>query len=259
MKNLVILALFVSLALAKININEASRYELMTIGGLDAGRADMLIKYREKREISSVDELKIISGFAGYDTTKLQQSFEMSARVYTQQQEQPVRDVVVIEKTRTRTVYGGSTYRRVENYGNGITITETGTFPPPPPRGHGRRGGMMPPPPPPPPGGMMPPPPPPPPGGMMPPPPPPPGGMMPPPPPPPPPHGGIKPPPPPPPDDYHHRSHSGTGSGEASGGSRRNVPVPMHMGTIRSKRSSSTTSFGNCDPQSGDCVSVGVQ
>ena len=247
MKNLVILALLASLALAKININEASRYELMTIGGLDAGRADMLIKYREKREISSVDELKIISGFAGYDTTKLQQSFEMSARVYTQQQEQPVRDVVVIEKTRTRTVYGGSTYRRVENYGNGITITETGTFPPPPPRGHGRRGGMMPPPPPPP-------------GGMMPPPPPPPGGMMPPPPPPPPPpHGGIKPPPPPPPGDYHHRSHGGTGSGEASGGSRRNVPVPMHMGTIRSKRSSGTTSFGNCDPQSGDCVSVGVQ
>ena len=248
MKNLVILALLASLALAKININEASRYELMTIGGLDAGRADMLIKYREKREISSVDELKSISGFAGYDTTKLQQSFEMSARVYTQQQEQPVRDVVVIEKTRTRTVYGGSTYRRVENYGNGITITETGTFPPPPPRGYGRRGGMMPPPPPPPP------------GGMMPPPPPPPGGMMPPPPPPPPPHGGIKPPPPPPPPgDYNHRSSNRMSDSDIGGSSRRNVPVPMHMGTIRSKRSSSTTSFGNCDPQSGDCVSVGVQ
>ena len=245
MKNLVILALLVSLALAKININEASRYELMTIGGLDAGRADMLIKYREKREISSVDELKSISGFAGYDTAKLQASFDLSARVYTQQQEQPVRDVVVIEKTRTRTVYGGSTYRRVENYGNGITITETGTFPPPPPRGHGRRGGMMPPPPPPPPGGMMPPPPPPP-GGMMPPPPPPP----------PPPHGGIK---PPPPGEYHHRSSNRMSDSDIGSSSRRNVPVPMHMGTIRSKRSSSTTSFGNCDPQSGDCVSVGVQ
>ena len=248
MKNLVILALLASLALAKININEASRYELMTIGGLDAGRADMLIKYREKREISSVDELKSISGFAGYDTTKLQQSFEMSARVYTQQQEQPVRDVVVIEKTRTRTVYGGSTYRRVENYGNGITITETGTFPPPPPRGYGRRGGMMPPPPPPPPGGMMPPPPPPP-GGMMPPPPPPP----------PPPHGGIKPPPPPLPGDYNYRSSNRMSDSDIGGSSRRNVPVPMHMGTIRSKRSSSATSSGNCDPQSGDCVSVGVQ
>lgn len=45
MKNLVILALLVSLAAAKININEASRYELMTIGGLDAGRADMLMQY----------------------------------------------------------------------------------------------------------------------------------------------------------------------------------------------------------------------
>ena len=232
MKNLVILALLVSLAAAKININEASRYELMTIGGLDAGRADMLMQYRQKREISSADELKGINGFASYDTAKLQKSFEISPRANMQQPVQPDRDIVVVEKTRTRTVYGGSTYKRVENYGNGITITETGTLPPPPPRGYGRHGGMMPPPPPPP------------------------GGM------PPPPHGGIKPPPPPPPpprDDYSRRRSSGSMSdSEIGGSSRRNMPVPMHMGTIRSKRSSSVTSFGDCDPQSGNCASVGV-
>ena len=232
MKNLVILALLVSLAAAKININEASRYELMTIGGLDAGRADMLMQYRQKREISSADELKGINGFASYDTAKLQKSFEISPRVNMQQPVQPERDIVVVEKTRTRTVYGGSTYRRVENYGNGITITETGTFPPPPPRGYGGHGGMMPPPPPPP------------------------GGM------PPPPHGDIKPPPPPPPpprDDYSRkRSSDSMSDSEIGGSSRRNMPVPMHMGTIRSKRSSSVTSFGDCDPQSGNCASVGV-
>ena len=238
MKNLVILALLVSLAAAKININEASRYELMTIGGLDAGRADMLMQYRQKREISSADELKGINGFASYDTAKLQKSFEISPRANVQQPVQPERDIVVVEKTRTRTVYGGPTYKRVENYGNGITITETGTLPPPPPRGYGRHDGMMPPPPPPP-------------GGM----PPPPGGMPPPP-------GGIKPPPPPPPpprDDYSRRRSSGSMSdSEIGGSSRRNMPVPMHMGTIRSKRSSSVTSFGDCDPQSGNCASVGV-
>nr|WP_315082922.1 helix-hairpin-helix domain-containing protein [uncultured Campylobacter sp.] len=232
MKNLVILALLVSLAAAKININEASRYELMTIGGLDAGRADMLMQYRQKREISSADELKGINGFASYDTAKLQKSFEISPRANVQQPVQPERDIVVVEKTRTRTVYGGSTYKRVENYGNGITITETGTLPPPPPRGYGRHGGMMPPPPPPP------------------------GDM------PPPPHGGIKPPPPPPPpprDDYSRRRSSNSMSdSEIGGSSRRNMPVPMHMGTIRSKRSSSVTSFGDCDPQSGNCASVGV-
>lgn len=230
MKNLVILTLLVSLAAAKININEASRYELMTIGGLDAGRADMLMQYRQKREISSADELKGINGFASYDTAKLQKSFEISPRANVQQPVQPDRDIVVVEKTRTRTVYGGSTYKRVENYGNGITITETGTLPPPPP-GYGRHGGMMPPPPPPP------------------------GGMPPPP-------GGIKPPPPPPPpprDDYSRRRSSNSMSdSEIGGSSRRNMPVPMHMGTIRSKRSSSVTSFGDCDPQSGNCASVGV-
>ena len=232
MKNLVILALLVSLAVAKININEASRYELMTIGGLDAGRADMLMQYRQKREISSADELKDINGFASYDTAKLQKSFEISPRANVQQPVQPERDIVVVEKTRTRTVYGGSTYKRVENYGNGITITETGTLPPPPPpRGYGRHGGMMPPPPPPP------------------------GGMPPPP-------GGIKSPPPPPPpprDDYSRkRSSNSMSDSEIGGSSRRNMPVPMHMGTIRSKRSSSVTSFGDCDPQSGNCASVGV-
>lgn len=231
MKNLVILALLVSLAAAKININEASRYELMTIGGLDAGRADMLMQYRQKREISSADELKGINGFASYDTAKLQKSFEISPRANVQQPVQPERDIVVVEKTRTRTVYGGSTYKRVENYGNGITITETGTLPPPPPRGYGRHGGMMPPPPLPP------------------------GGMPPPP-------GGIKPPPPPPPpprDDYSRkRSSNSMSDSEIGGSSRRNMPVPMHMGTIRSKRSSSVTSFGDCDPQSGNCASVGV-
>ncbi len=231
MKNLVILALLVSLVAAKININEASRYELMTIGGLDAGRADMLMQYRQKREISSADELKGINGFASYDTAKLQKSFEISPRANMQQPVQPDRDIVVVEKTRTRTVYGGSTYKRVENYGNGITITETGTLPPPPPRGYGRHGGMMPPPPPPP-------------------------GSI-----PPPPHGGIKPPPPPPPprDDYsRRRSSSSMSDSDIGGSSRRNMPVPMHMGTIRSKRSSSVTSFGDCDPQSGNCASVGV-
>jgi len=232
MKNLVILTLLVSLAAAKININEASRYELMTIGGLDAGRADMLMQYRQKREISSADELKGINGFASYDTAKLQKSFEISPRANVQQPVQADRDIVVVEKTRTRAVYGGSTYKRIENYGNGITITETGTLPPPPPRGYGRHGGMMPPPPPPP------------------------GGM------PPPPHGGIKPPPPPPPpprDDYSRRRSSDSMSdSEIGGSSRRNMPVPMHMGTIRSKRSSSVTSFGDCDPQSGNCASVGV-
>ena len=45
---------------------------------------------------------------------------------------------------------------------------------------------------------------------------------------------------------------------EIGGSSRRNMPVPMHMGIIRSKRSSSVTSFGDCDPQSGNCASVGV-
>ena len=205
MKNLVILALLVSLAAAKININEASRYELMTIGGLDAGRADMLMQYRQKREISSADELKGINGFASYDTAKLQKSFEISPRANVQQPVQPDRDIVVVEKTRTRTVYGGSTYRRVENYGNGITITETGTLPPPPPpRGYGRHGGMMPPPPPPP------------------------GGMPPPP-------GGIKPPPPPPPpprDDYsRRRSSGGMSDSEIGGSSRRNMPVSQASAT----------------------------
>ena len=103
MKNLVILALLASLALAKININEASRYELMTIGGLDAGRADMLIKYRENREISDPSELQMITGFSGYDTKKLESGFDFKKTENSQAAApvtQPQKEVVVIERTK---------------------------------------------------------------------------------------------------------------------------------------------------------------
>ena len=103
MKNLVILALLVSLAAAKININEASRYELMTIGGLDAGRADMLIKYRENREISDPSELQMITGFSGYDTKKLESGFDFKKTENSQAAApvtQPQKEVVVIERTK---------------------------------------------------------------------------------------------------------------------------------------------------------------
>ena len=75
MKNLLIFSLFCALIFAKSNINLADRYELMKYGELDAGRADMLILYREKHEISDKDDLQKISGFDGFDTKKLEQNF----------------------------------------------------------------------------------------------------------------------------------------------------------------------------------------
>ena len=133
MKNLIILALFASLALAKININEADRYELMTIGGLDAGRADMLIKYRTSREISDPADLQLITGFSGYDTKKLQNGFEFKKTESPQAAApvtQPQKEVVVIERTkkvvRYRPYYRDCTDYRSDCYDRDMLVTDPG-------------------------------------------------------------------------------------------------------------------------------------
>ena len=65
MKKIILILIFFELAFGKININDADRYELMTIGKLDAGRADMLINYRKNKEITDKNQLKLITGFNG--------------------------------------------------------------------------------------------------------------------------------------------------------------------------------------------------
>ena len=130
----------------KININDATRYELMTIGGLDAGRADMLINYRKSREITDENQLKNITGFGGYDTTRLAQNFDLQALPKPQPAPEPKKEseqnIIIIQPEKRVYVNHPPRYRYEQNFGNGITIIEEGNLRrrPLPPRYEEHRG-----------------------------------------------------------------------------------------------------------------------
>ena len=135
MKKIILILIFFEIAFGKININDADRYELMTIGKLDAGRADMLINYRKNKEITDKNQLKLITGFNGYDTSVLEENFEIKEKEKPVVKEEPkeqektiIQPVQVIEKTRI--IHAPPRYRRQSTYGD-ITITETGSLRPP--------------------------------------------------------------------------------------------------------------------------------
>lgn len=132
MRYFAFLALFFGYVFANININEATRYELMTLGGLDAGRADMILKYRENRSITSQNELRAVNGFRDYNISLLAENFEFgelkkskdeSKKVIVKEVEKPIR---VIEKTKI--IRENPRYIKKSQYGD-ITIIESGTYP----------------------------------------------------------------------------------------------------------------------------------
>ena len=133
MKKFVLFLVFFELAFGKININDADRYELMTIGKLDAGRADMLINYRKNKEITDANQLKLITGFGGYDTSVLEANFDIKEKPILKEEpkEEPktiIQPVQVVEKTRI--IHAPPRYKKESTFGN-ITITETGSIRPP--------------------------------------------------------------------------------------------------------------------------------
>ncbi|RDU65549.1 helix-hairpin-helix domain-containing protein [Helicobacter sp. MIT 14-3879] len=61
-KILVTLILFTNFIFANIDINTASKKELMTLEGIGAKKAEQIIEYREKNKFKSIDEIKNIKG-----------------------------------------------------------------------------------------------------------------------------------------------------------------------------------------------------
>jgi len=62
-KIIVLLMLSVSFIFAGVNLQTASKNELMSIKGIGPVKADQIMKYRKSNKIKSADDLKNIKGF----------------------------------------------------------------------------------------------------------------------------------------------------------------------------------------------------
>ncbi len=62
-KILALLMLSISFMFAAVNLQTASKEELMSIKGIGSKKADQIIKYRKTNKIKSADDLQNIKGF----------------------------------------------------------------------------------------------------------------------------------------------------------------------------------------------------
>ncbi|TLD82920.1 helix-hairpin-helix domain-containing protein [Helicobacter sp. MIT 11-5569] len=78
MKILMALLLAVSWLFGAVDLNKASKQELMSVKGIGEVKAQAIIDYREKQPFKSVDELTNVKGFGDKSVEKLKSEFSVS-------------------------------------------------------------------------------------------------------------------------------------------------------------------------------------
>lgn len=78
MKILMALLLAVSWIFAAVDLNTASKQELMSVKGIGEIKAQAILDYRAKQPFKSVDELVNVKGFGDKSVGKIKNEFSVS-------------------------------------------------------------------------------------------------------------------------------------------------------------------------------------
>jgi len=77
---LVLLLLSVSFLFAAINLQTATKKELMSIKGIGPKKADAILKYRKSNTLNSADDLKNIKGFGAKVISNIKENKKVSKK-----------------------------------------------------------------------------------------------------------------------------------------------------------------------------------
>lgn len=103
-----IIALFmlsVSLMFGAINLQTATKEELMSINGIGSVKADQIIKYRKTNKIKSPDDLKNIKGFGDGIVNNVKKNKTTKAKVKTKETStKKVKEAKETKKEKTKAV-----------------------------------------------------------------------------------------------------------------------------------------------------------
>lgn len=80
MKLLFVFIFLMNILFGEVNINTASKEELMSLNGIGSKKADMIISYRNKNKFKNIEEIKKVKGISNKIFDKIKKDIYVDSK-----------------------------------------------------------------------------------------------------------------------------------------------------------------------------------